>query len=177
MNTEEKIMLLGIATGVGFVVCAYAFDRIRSNQALLENKMDGVLGVRDSVANALDVDIPEAIVKSAVEKAVDKSANDAATHVLKSMTKSIDKNVTDIVKESYNNVEGDVKKALLDKINLQTIDDIKKLAAKEIAKKVPFPSLSLSNNGLDDIVKSCAENGMSAWEIERIIKAAKGESK
>lgn len=33
---------------------------------------------------------------------------------------------------------GDVKKALLDKINLQTIDDIKKLAAKEIAKSSIF---------------------------------------
>lgn len=177
MNTEEKMVILGIATGVGFVVCAYEFDQIRSNQVLLENKMDGVLGVRDSIANALDVDIPEAVIKSAVEKAVDKSANDAAAHVLKSMTKSIDNNVTDIIKKSYNNVEDDVKKALLDKINLQTLDDIKKLAAKEIAKKVPFPSLSLSNNGLDDIVKSCAESGMSAWEIERIIKAAKGETK
>ena len=58
------------------------------------------------------------------------------------MTKSIDNQVHDIVKDSYNNIEDDVKKALLDKINLQTIDDIKKLAA--------------------------------AWEIERIIKAAKG---
>jgi hypothetical protein len=177
MNTEEKMVILGVATGIGFVVCAYAFDQIRSNQVLLENKMDGVLGVRDSIASTLDVDIPEAIVKSAVEKAVDKRANDAAAHVIKSIAKSIDMNVTDIVKESYNNIEDDVKKALLDKINLQTLDDIKKLAAKEISKKVPFPSLTLSNSGMDDIVKSCAENGMSAWEIERIIKAAKGESK
>ena len=174
MNTEEKVVMMGIATGVGFMVCAFAFDQIRSNQVLLENKMDKVLGVRDSIANTLDIDIPEAIIKSAVEKAVDKSATDAATHVFKSMAKSIDNQVHDIVKDSYNNIEDDVKKALLDKINLQTIDDIKKLAAKEIAKKVPFTTLSFSNSGLDEIVKSCTERGMSAWEIERIIKAAKG---
>ena len=174
MNTEEKVVVMGIATGIGFAMCAYAFDQIRSNQVLLENKMDKVLGVRDSIANTLDIDIPEAIVKSAVEKAVDKSATDAATHIFKSMAKSIDNHVNDIVKDSYENIENDVKKALLDKINLQTLDDIKKLAAKEIAKKVPFSTLTFSNSGLDEIVKSCTEKGMSAWEIERIIKAAKG---
>ncbi len=174
MNTEEKVVVMGIATGVGFALCALAFDQIRSNQVLLENKMDKVLGVRDSIADTLDIDIPEAIIKSAVEKAVDKSATDAATNVFKSMAKSIDDRVNDIVKDSYSNIEGDVKKALLDKINLQTIDDIKKLAAKEIAKMVPFPALSFSNNSVDEIIKSCAEKGMSAWEIERIIKAAKG---
>ena len=174
MNTEEKVVMMGVATGIGFVMCAFAFDQIRSNQILLENKMDRVLGVRDSIANTLDIDIPEAIVKSAVEKAVDKGATDAATHIFKSMAKSIDNRVNDIVKDSYSNIEDDVKKALLDKINLQTLDDIKKLAAKEIAKKIPFSTLSFSSSGLDGIVKSCTERGMSAWEIERIIKAAKG---
>ena len=174
MNTEEKVVMMGVATGIGFVMCAFAFDQIRSNQILLENKMDRVLGVRDSIANTLDIDIPEAIVKSAVEKAVDKGATDAATHIFKSMAKSIDNRVNDIVKDSYENIENDVKKALLDKINLQTLDDIKKLAAKEIAKMVPFSTLSFSNNSVDEIIKSCTERGMSAWEIERIIKAAKG---
>lgn len=165
--------LLGLSACV--VILADNQERLVRTQRNLDNKLNDVFKGIDRMSSKIDVDIPESIVNAAVDRAVEKHAEDAATHVFKSMAKSIDERVTEITKSAYNNVEDDVKKKLLDRVNLQTIEEIKNLAAKEIAKKTSLPIYSLGTTTQEAIIKACTERGMSAWEIERILKAAKGD--
>lgn len=164
--------LLGLSACV--FVLADNQEKLNKNQMILDNKLNSVFKGLDGMSNGINVDISESILEAAVNRAVEKSAKDAATYIFKSVAKSIDEKVTEITKSAYNNVENDVKKALLDKINLQTIEEIKGLAAKEIAKKTSLPIYSLGTNTQEAIIKACADKGMTAWEIERILKAAKG---
>lgn len=173
----NRNVLLGCSL-LGLSACVFILadnqERLNKNQMILDNKLNDVFKGIDRMSSDINIDISESIVEAAVNRAVEKSAEDAATHVFKSVAKSIDEKVTEVTKSAYKNVEDDVKKKLLDKINLQTIEEIKNIAAKEIAKKTPIPVYSLGCNTQESIVKSCTDRGMSAWEIERILKAARG---
>jgi hypothetical protein len=177
MKLDRNVLLgcclLGLSACV--VILADGQERLVRTQRNLDNKLNDVLKGIDRMSNNIDVDIPESIVNAAVNRAVDKHAEDAATHVLKSVAKSIDERVTEVTKSAYKNVENDIKKKLLDKVNLQTIEEIKTLAAKEIAKKTSIPIYTLGASTKESIIKTCTDSGMSAWEIERILKAAKGD--
>lgn len=173
----NRNVLLGCGL-LGLSACVFILadnqEKLNKNQMILDNKLNDIFKGIDGMSSDINVDISESILEAAVNRAVEKSAEDAATHVFKSVAKSIDEKVTEVTKSAYNNVENDVKKALLDKINLQTIDDIKALAAKEIAKKTPLPIYSLGTTTQEAIIKACTDKGMTAWEIERILKAARG---
>lgn len=166
-----------VAIGAGFILTGVALHLINKKVNTLSDNVSKVLDGIDAVSNNIDISIPETVVNSAAQNAANKAAEGAVTALKNSMAKEIESQVKNAVSEAYKSVEGDVKSKLEEQINLQTIEDIKNKVSGEIVKKIfttnNFPLRFTSSDSKESIIKTCAENGMSAWEIERILKEIK----
>lgn len=165
-----------VVMGLGLVGCGIAIYTL--NQKL--NKMDAnvsqfVSGVTTLTNSIPEIDIKDEILQGAAYNAAKKAADEGVKKISKSITESVNNQVSSAIKTAYSNVEDDVKKKLMDSISVTTIDDIKKTVSNELVKKMFSGSVVrpvfTSGDSKEAIIKTCVENNMAAWEIERILNS------
>ncbi len=166
-----------VVIGAGFVLTGIALHLINKKVNILSDNISKVLDGVDMMSNNIDISVSDEVVKAAAQNAANKAAESAVTAIKKTMANDIHAKVKEAVSEASKGIEKDVKSKLEEQINLQTIDDIKNKVSGEIVKKIftsnGFPLRFTSSDSKESIIKTCAENGMSAWEIERILKEIK----
>ena len=162
----------GVALGAG-VVCALTFDRVNG----MDDKLTGISRGMRYIQDNVSMDIPEEVAKELYRNAAqDFAANavkKASSDATKEISDSIKSQVKDVIKDAYKNVESDVKHQLESQINLQTIEKIQNQVSEKVAKQVIEKSLFnfTKDSSKEDVIKTCIENGMETWEIERILKS------
>lgn len=164
-----------VAYGAGVLTeCALNQGRIND----MENKLNNICKSVDSLSN-IDLTIPDDLAKVVITKAADKAAAKVADSAVKSTTKDIKESVktrvSNTLNDMYKDVEEDVKNKLMDQVNIASIERIEKQVADKVADKVfkQTPKLIVGDTSKNDIIQTCLENGMDAFDIRRVLEAAK----
>lgn len=174
---ESTAVVIGI--GSFAAGCALVSIYAISNANSMENKLDSINKGLRYIQDNVDLTVPEetasALVKSAASDIAHNEVIKATEHARNEIRKEISKNVKDIVSDSYKNVEGDIRNKLEEQINMQTIEKIQNAVSEKVAKQIVSNSLfaAKGTSSKEDIIKTCVENGMDAWEIRRILEASK----
>ena len=170
MNNKTKLFL-GIAAPIATSVLALINSYSTSKK--LDTFMDGM----DKLSDGIDVDIPDKIVNTAMNEAAKKAANQKAAEAAKAVKAHMFNTVDEKVKESVGDVTPEIRKRLEEQISMVDIADIKseviKKAAGIVTENVSFPSFMAGKSSAAEIIEACTKAGMSSWQIENILNAAK----
>jgi hypothetical protein len=136
----------------------------------------------NQIANGIDINVPEDVVNAAMAKAAANVTAQVANKAVSLVKDDIDKKINESINKAYDEVKGDLEKHLSDQINLTTIDKIENQvvdkAATMIAKNHKYYGYGLTgNSSAGDIVRTCLENGMDAWDTQRILEKASDYSR
>lgn len=170
MDNKTLLLMSGGALVIGTALY-FTNRRIDMLSGNISNLLSGI----DKISDNIDIPVSDTIVQAAVDNAAKKAANDAIASLKKSLAKDIDYHVTEAINKAYATVEGDVKTKLLNQVNIQTIENIENKVSEKLVKRILSTSslkMFTPNDSKESIIKTCAENGMSAWEIERILNAS-----
>lgn len=175
----KDVYAVGLGVGAFALGCAvvaiYEADKVKT----MDDKLTGICRGINYIQDNIDLDVPEEVAKAMVRNAAQNIANDAVRNAtddaVKEIKKDINTHVKTVVKDAYKNVEADVKHQLESQINLQTIEKIQSSVSEKVAKQIVDKALFFPNSGSskDDLIKTCVANGMDAWDIRRILEAAK----
>lgn len=175
----KDVYAVGLGVGAFALGCAvvaiYEADKVKT----IDSKLTGIWRGMNYIQENIDLDVPEEFAKAMVRNAAQNIANTAVQNAAEDAVKEIKKDVSiqvrNVVKDAYKNVEADVKHQLESQINLQTIEKIQNSVSEKVAKQLLDKTLFFPNSGSskEDLIKTCVSNGMDAWEIKRILEAAK----
>ena len=175
----KDVYAVGLGVGAFALGCAvvaiYEADKVKT----MDNKLTGIWRGMNYIQENVDLSIPEEVAKEMVRKAAqnvaDYTVKDAATDAIKEIKKDVSTQVRNVVKDAYKNVENDVKHQLESQINLQTIEKIQNSVSERVAKQIVDKAMFFphSASSKEDLIKTCVANGMDAWDIRRILEAAK----
>lgn len=175
----KDVYAVGLGVGAFALGCAVVAiceaDRVKTMDNKLSNICRGIGYIQDNV----DLNVPEEVAKAMVRNAAQNIANDAVRNAsdeaVKEIKKDINSHIKGVVKDAYKNVEVDIKHQLESQINLQTIEKIQNSVSEKVAKQLLDKTLFFPNSGSskEDLIKTCVSNGMDAWDIRRILEAAK----
>lgn len=143
------------------------FGIVKSVQ--LEKKLDNITKSIDDISDDVDLTVPEDIVKVAMTTAANKECEKAAKKACDRVTEDINQQVRDAVNKAHKDIEADLKKALEEKISLETLENVERLAAKDIVRKIS-PVYSAPSD-IASIIRSCTEAGMTSYDISRVIES------
>lgn len=149
-------------------VCAIGAGKVK----LMDDKLTGICKAMDEVTHNVDLTVPENIAEIAMRKAAEKASERAISGVKEVAMKECSSELKKAVNEAYKSVEGDIKEKLESQINLASIERIEKQVSEKVAEKMfrtaPFNTTAPTSK--ESIIKTCADNGMSAYEINRILE-------
>ena len=175
----KDVYAIGLGVGGFALGCAaialYEAEKVNR----MDDKLTGIFRGINYIQENIDLDVPEEfageMVKKAAQTVADRTVKTAADEAVKEIKKDINGHVKSVVKDAYKNVEADVKHQLESQINLQTIEKIQNSVSDKVAKQLVDKALFFPNSGSskEDLIKTCVSNGMDAWEIRRILEAAK----
>lgn len=159
-----------ITTGV-----AYSVTESRKTRKELEKFNKAV----DDMAKGIDVDIPDAIVNTAMTKAAEREATKAAANVNKEAVSIISSRVKKEVENERQHISESVKTKIEEQISLVDINDVKKQVvdkatqsvAKEVISRVPVLG---NQSNTASIIRACKDAGItSSYQIQNILQTAK----
>lgn len=180
----KDIYAIGIGAATFAIGCVaagiYAVDRCNK----MDDKLTGVCEGINYIQDNIDLDVPEEyakeLIKTIATDVAKRQVESAITDVKRDINLTIKKQVKDAVSTAYKSVEGEVAAKLESQINIQTIDKIQKDVTDRVTKNIIDNSVSAlfkpksdSATTTNDIVKTCIDNGMDAWDIKRVLEAAK----
>ena len=173
----KDIYAVGIGVAAFAAGCAavgiYAIDKTN----LMNDKLTGISRGLSYIQDNVDLQVPEEVAKSMMRDAAYSVAQNAVNSATESAKKEIKKEISDqvksVVKDAYKNVEADVRHQLEAQINLQTIEKIQGEVSEKVAKQIVSNALFTKSSTKEDIIKTCVDNGMDAWDIRRILEASK----
>lgn len=148
----------------------------------IDNKFTNISGGIKYIQDNIKLDIPEEVASELVKslskdiaaEQVKKASEAACAEVAKDMKNVIKGNVAN----AYSSIEDTLKDKLEKEINIQTIERIENKVAEKVAKQIVNKALFSGQSGStgtskESIINTCVANGMDAWEIKRILDAAK----
>jgi len=177
-NNNNLMLTLGLGVVVIGGVMLYVNYNNRVNK--LENTLDAITNGINSIAKDVDLTVPDDIVKVAVaqaaNKAADKAVNSAVTSIKATVAKNMDERITSTIKDVYGSLEEDMKKKLLEKVNLTSLEKIEDQVSDKVAGQVMKTMLSKvtsigSGSSKADVAKYLAEQNYSSWQIKDILDA------
>ena len=171
----NKDVFMGVLGGVVVFVGGFAVHKFKK----LSKKIEDISNAVDDASEKIDLTVPEDIVKVAMTKAAKRECAKVASVEALKVAKDISKKVDETLSSAYQNVEDDLKKQLEEKISMSTLDNIEKSVANKVSKRIlNNPLFSFGKvNDVCDVIRSCTEAGMTAYDISRILKSMgfKGE--
>lgn len=175
-NNNNLMLTLGLgALAIGGVMMYVDYNN-RING--LENTLNAITNSVNSIAKDVDLTVPEDVVRVAVaqaaNKAADKAVNSAVTSIKTTVAKNMDERITSTIKDMYGSLEDDMKKKLLEKVNLTSLEKIENQVSDKVAGQVMKTMLSKvtsigNGSSKADVAKYLAEQNYSSWQIKDIL--------
>lgn len=176
-NNNNLMLTLGLgALAIGGVMMYVNYNN-RING--LENTLNAITNSVNSIVKDADLTVPEDVVKVAVaqaaNKAADKAVNSAVASIKTTVVKNMDERITATIKDVYGSLEDDMKKKLLEKVNLTSLDKIENQVSDKVAGQVMKTMLSkvtsFGNGSASkaEVAKYLAERNYSSWQIKDIL--------
>lgn len=160
MNNE--LIIGGVCVAVVCGVEAFIFGKKIKK---LTDEVEHVKGqVINDISSNLNIDVPNEFIDAAVNKAVDREAKErirfATMEVTSDIRKDIKKQVSEAVDHSYKDIQGEVKRELLnqlgdvsvERIRREVIEEAKDKASKQFDKDLE-EVLEKHNRELDKVTE------------------------
>lgn len=179
-NNNNLMLTLGLgALAIGGVMMYVDYNN-RING--LENTLNAITNSVNSIAKDVDLTVPEDVVRVAVaqaaDKAADKAVNSAVASIKTTVAKNMDERITSTIKDMYGSLEDDMRKKLLEKVNLTSLEKIENQVSDKVASQVMKTMLSkvtsFGGNGSAskaEVAKYLAEQNYSSWQIKDVLDA------
>ena len=172
----KDIYAVGLGVAAFAAGCAVVAVSEADKVQKIDDKLTGFCKGMNYIQESIDLSVPEEVAEELTKKAAEKVALDqvkkATTDARAEIVSDIKAQVKTAVSNEYAKIAPELKDTLEKQINLQTIERIEQQAAAKVAKQI------LDKGGLvpqasskESIIKTCAENGMSAYEIQKILEA------